>query len=69
MVISGEPQVRLIFAASRSFRASGEWDRRIMHRNTAILAEPAGGRPHSMGFCGQDDRKPSNGGTRNATRI
>ena len=40
-----------------------------MYRNTAILAVPAGGRPDRMGFCGQDDRKPSTGGTPNATKI
>ena len=34
-----------------------------MYRNTAILAVPAGGRPDRLGFCGQDDRKPSTGGT------
>ena len=40
-----------------------ECDLRIMYRNTAILAVPAGGRPDRLGFCGQDDRKPSTGGT------
>ena len=34
-----------------------------MYRNTAILAVPAGGRPHRLLFCGQDDRKPITAGT------
>ena len=34
----------------------------IMYRNTAILAVLAGRRPDRMGFCGEDDHKPSTGG-------
>ena len=47
----------------------GESDLRIMYRNTAILAVLAGGRPGRLAFFGQDDRKPSTGGTPNSTKI
>ena len=33
------------------------------------MAVVAGGRTDRLGFCGQDDRKPSTGGTPNATKI
>ena len=40
----------------------------ILAVHTAILAVPAGGRPDRFGFCGQDDGKPSTGGTPNVTK-
>ena len=55
--------------SSVTLASSQECDLRIIYRNTVILAVLAGGRPDRLEFCSQDDRKPSTGGTPNATKI